>query len=119
MVIRTLMKYVCLLLHNPRLLYAVSCPIVHVSSTGCWPVLLTLRFLSLPCSGIGLDTLGERPTPRSTYLPQFCEVNLESLGVLVKPKSDHGVKNVLATDGFAFLDEAFLCSFACDEAYEL
>ena len=113
------MTYVRPLLHSPRLIYAVSRPIVHVSSTGCWPVLLTLRFLSLPYSDVDLDTLSERQTSRSTYLPQFCEVNLESLGVLVKPKSDHGVKNVLATDSFAFLDEAFLCSFTCDEAYEL
>jgi len=113
------MTYVCLLIRNPRLIYAVSRPIVHVSSTGCWPVLLTLRFLSLQYSGIDLETLGERPTSRSTYLPQFCKVNLESLGVLVKAKSDHGVKDVLATNGFAFLDEAFFCGFACDEAYEL
>ena len=113
------MTYVCLLHHNPRLIYAVSRPIVHVSPTGCWPVLLPLQFLSLPYSDTDSDTLGEGPTSRSTYLPQFCEVDLESLGVLVKPKSDHGVKNVLATDGFAFLNKAFLCSFACDEAYEL
>jgi len=66
-----------------------------------------------------LDVLIAGRTSWWAYLPQFCEVNLESLGVLVKPEGDHGVKNVLAAYGFALLNKAFLCGFACDEAYEL
>ena len=100
-------------------LHCILSYIVHVHSTGCSPVLLILQVLSLLCSSRELDALIARPTSRRAHLSQFCEVNLESFGVLVKPESDHGVKDVLAAYGLAFLDEAFLCGFACDEAYEL
>jgi len=70
-------------------------------------------------SGRELDDLVAGPMSRLAYLSQFCEVNLESLSVLVESKSDHGVKDILAADGFTFLDETFLCGLACDEAYVL
>ena len=59
------------------------------------------------------------PTARPSYLSQFREVDFEGLGILVKPESDHGVKDVFTSYSFAFLDEAFLCSLARNEAYEL
>jgi len=87
--------------------------------TGCLPVLLTLQLSSPLCSGTELGALVAGPTPCGAYLSEFCEMDLKSFGVLVKPKSDHGVEDILSAYGFAFLDEAFLCGFACDEAYEL
>jgi hypothetical protein len=69
--------------------------------------------------GRGLDTLDAGSISWQMYLSKFREVDLEGFGVLVKPKTDHGVKDVFAAYGFALLDETFLCSFTRNETYEL
>jgi len=42
-------------------------------------------------------------------LPQLCQVNLERLRVVLEAKTDHGVKDVLASDRLALFHLALLC----------
>lgn len=46
-------------------------------------------------------------------------MDLESLGVILKPKGDHGIKDVLAAYCFPLLHLAFLGRLGGDKADEL
>ena len=54
-----------------------------------------------------------------TDLAQFGEVDLESLRIIVKAESNHGVEDVLASDGLALLHGTALRSLARDERNKL
>lgn len=51
-----------------------------------------------------------------TYLPQFCQMDLQRLRVLFEPQRNHRVQNILPTDRLPFLHLTLLSSFGRDEA---
>jgi len=52
-------------------------------------------------------------------LPQFRQMNLERLRIVLKPKIDHRIQNIFPAYRLPFLQLAFLCRLGCDEADEL
>lgn len=56
---------------------------------------------------------------KHTHLPQLCKMNLERLRIVFEPKRYHGVKDVLSTNRFAFLELALLSRFGRNEADKL
>lgn len=45
-------------------------------------------------------------------------MDLERLGIVLKAKRDHGIKNIFAADSFTLLELTFLSGLARDEANE-